>query len=465
MNSDEIERQQLKKLLGEWSTNPSLFLEQAFESPIYPEEWQLKIWTDVIENDRVAIRSGHGVGKTALLAWIIIWWHLTRFPAKTACTAPSAHQLNDNLWGEIAIWHRKLKARMRDLLTVTAEKVEFAEAPKESVAVARTARKENPDAFQGFHSENMLFIGDEASGIDDVIFEVGEGAMSTRGAKTLLTGNPTRTSGFFFEAFHKDRARWKTRKVACEDSSLVDPAYAESIAKKYGGDSNVFRVRVLGEFPKSEDDVVIPLDWIESAVTRDVVSTRARTIWGLDVARFGDDRTALAKRRGNTLLAPVKSWHGKDTMQVAGLIMQEWKETEPGDRPDQIAVDVIGIGAGVVDALNAMNLPVMGVNVAESPAARDRFARQRDELWWTVREWFEGRDVKIPDDEDLIAELTSPKYKPLPTGKLQVEPKDQMKSRTKGVSPDLADAFCLTFAASDLQRSVTTVEPEVFFDS
>ena len=303
-------------------------------------------------------------------------------------------------------------------------------------------------AFQGFHSENLLFIVDEASGVDDKIFEVGEGAMSTPRAKTVLAGNPTRASGYFFEAFHRARAAWTALRVSCADSSLVAPKYAESMAERYGTDSNVYRVRVLGEFPTAEDDAVIPLDWCESAVRRDVAPFEdIRVIWGLDVARFGSDRTALAKRRANVLAEPVRWWQGKNLMQVAGLVFDAYHAAEDDDRPGEILVDSIGLGAGVVDRLHELGLPARGINVGESPAAGERYNRLRDELWWRAREWFEARDCIIPDDPSLIAELSLPKYRFTSAGKLQIESKDELKSR--GVqSPDLADAFCLTFAGS-----------------
>jgi phage terminase large subunit len=208
---------EIMKRLEIWHDSPGKFVQQALGAT--PEKWQLKTMLDVRNNDRTAVKSGHGVGKSALLAWIILWWLLTRFPAKVACTAPTSHQLDDVLWGEISKWYRKLPEGLKSLITVTSDKVFLNAAPNESFAVARTARKEKPEAFQGFHSENMLFIVDEASGVDPIIFEVGEGSMSTEGAKTLLTGNPTRTSGYFYDAFNSMRKWWVTRTVRCSDSS------------------------------------------------------------------------------------------------------------------------------------------------------------------------------------------------------------------------------------------------------
>jgi len=402
----------------------------------------------IVENDRIAIRSGHGVGKSAWLSWVIIWWLCTRFPAKVACTAPTAHQLEDVLWGELAKWIRQMKEPYKSWLKVGSGRIELVEHPEEAFAVARTARKETPEAFQGFHSDNMLFIVDEASGVEDIIFEVGQGAMSTEGAKTLMAGNPTRTSGFFFDAFNKMRSRWFTMKVACQDSSRVAKDYPDEIAEQFGNPSSVYNVRVLGDFPTEDDDAVIPLHLCEAAVIREVeCPTWIRPVWGVDVARFGGDRTVLCKRHGNVVFENLKHWQGKDTMQVSGIIKKEYDDTPEHLRPSSINVDVLAMGAGVVDRLFEMGLPVVGINVGESPAVSDRYMRKRDELWFQAREWLAARDCRIPDDAELIAELTLPKYKMTSSGKLQVESKDEIKKRTGHRSPDLADAFCLSLAS------------------
>lgn len=437
-----------EKILRKWRKYPHLFVKQALRAE--PEKWQKEALEHLRDADRLAIRSGHGVGKSTLLAWCILWWLLTRYPAKIACTANTSTQLSDVLWGEIDKWWRKLPTGFKNLLEVKSERVELLGDPKQSFAVARTARKETPEAFQGYHSPNMLFIIDEASGVDDVIFEVGRGAMSSPGAKTIMTGNPTRTNGYFYNAFHSMRAFWKTMKVACEDSSQVSRQYIEESKEEYGEDSNTFRVRVLGEFPIEGDDVIIPLYLAESAVSRDIEPI-GEEIWGLDVARFGDDRNALAKRRGNVCTEKVKWWRNKDIMQTCGIVKTEYDEAKI--KPVIIFVDVIGFGAGVVDRLSELGLPVQGINVAELPAFGEKFMRMRDELWWEAREWLRKMDCKLPNDGALVAELTLPTYAYTSSGKIKAEGKDEIKKRTAkssnalGKSPDLADAFCLTFAS------------------
>jgi len=430
-----------------WRNDPIRMIEDLFG--IEPDEWQAEALRALANEDRVSIRSGHGVGKSALMSWAILWWMFTRYPCKVACTAPTSHQLNDVLWGEIAKWINMLPESWRQLIEVKSERVVLSSNPLESFAVARTARKEQPEAFQGFHSENMLFIVDEASGVEDVIFEVGSGSMSTKGAKTLMAGNPTRTQGYFYDAFHKMRDNWHTIQVNCETSKMVSPEWIQSMRKQYGQDSDIYRVRVLGEFPRGDDNAVIPLHLIEAAVDRDVDQVEGKMIWGVDVARFGGDRSALAKRRKNHLVEPVKTWYGKDLMQTVGIIVREYEDTPHNERPDMILVDSIGLGSGVVDRLREQGYPARGINVAESPSIdSDKFARLRDELWWKVREWLESRDSVLPNQDDLIGELATPTFEILSSGKIKIESKSEIKKRLPK-SPDLADALCLTFAVSD----------------
>jgi len=447
-----------------WKADPVYFIESMWGAYKRPEddrlmdEWQEEASMALTTEDRLSVRSGHGIGKTTWLAWIMIWWMITRDEPRIACTAPTSHQLNDALWGEIAKWYKKLPRELQKELEVKSERIEAKRNPKEYYAVARTARKEQPEAFQGFHAGDMLFIADESSGVDDIIFQVGEGSMSTKGAKTILTGNPTRTSGYFFDSHNRMRSTWYTMRVSCEDAKMVDPSYVERMAKRYGRDSNIFRVRVLGDFPSSQDDAVIPLELLESATIRDVEQSDGKIIWGVDVARFGDDESALAKRMRNVCLG-VRTWKGKDTMQTVGIVINEYNETKPEDRPDTICVDSIGLGAGVVDRLIEQGLPAKAVNVAETASVSDKFNRLRDELWWKGREWLETLSCKIPDDGDLIGELSSPTYGYTSAGKIIVESKYEMKKR--GIpSPNRADAWNLTFAENDEVYSVVEEEYE-----
>lgn len=423
--------------------DPTLFVEQVLQAT--PQAWQAKALKAIAKNDRVAIKSGHGVGKTAFESWVVLWWLMTHYPCKVAVTANSAHQLSDVLWTEIDRWARNMPSAFKELLEFKSDKISLRGA-SDSFAVARTSRRENPESLAGFHSPHMLFVVEEASGVPNVIFETASGALSTPGAKIIMCGNPTRSDGYFYDAFHGDRDKWHCITVACSEGDYVDPKFIEEMAGKYGEDSNVFRVRVLGEFPTQSDDVLLPLHLVEEAVKRDVeAGPTTPVVWGLDVARFGGDRSALAKRQGNVLIEPIKTWQNKDLMELAGIVLSEYDAVPYSKRPQAIYIDAIGLGAGLADRLRELDMPAVAVSVSETASLKDRFNRLRDELFWSAREWFEARDCRIPSDDTLIAELTGIRYKYLSTGKLKVESKDEMKRRGQR-SPDVADAFVLSFA-------------------
>lgn len=411
-----------------------------------PTDQQLEAGRALVERRRVTIRSGHGTGKSAFMAWCVLWFIATRYPCKIPCTAPTGHQLSDVLWAEIALWHRKMREiapPLADEFEWSSERFALKSAAQESFAVARTSRPERPEALQGFHSENVLFLIDEASGVPETVFQVAEGALSTEGAFVVMAANPTREEGYFYDSHHRLRDRWAALHWDGEASPLVSPQYIEDMRAKYGPDSPIYQVRVKGNFATAADGV-IPLSLCIAAQERQVERTPGSEVrWGLDVARFGDDSTALAKRAGNVQLEPTREWFGKDTMQTVGLLKLEYDAAR--EKPAAILVDVIGIGAGVVDRGKEIGLPVVGINVAESPSVDGQYARLRDELWFAGREWLERRDCKFADDDALIAELTTAKYSVLSNGKLKVEGKDEMKKR--GVaSPNRADAWLLTFA-------------------
>lgn len=428
----------IEGLIAAWRDDPVLFVRSVFGAE--PQAWQERVLRGLNEHSLVSIRSGKGVGKSSLLAWIILWFLATRTDVKVPCTANSQSQLYDVLWAECRKWVEKMSPEMRVILPyeVKSDRIEIAG----NFAVARTARRENPEALQGFHAKNVLMVVDEASGVDDAVFQAAEGALTTEGARMILTSNPTRPSGYFYDTHHRDRGRWWSLKVSCTDSPYVSNEYVEGLKAKWGEDSNEYRVGVLGEFPLMGAHTIIPLNWVEAAVGRDMVDN-APVVWGLDVARFGTDRTALAKRQGRILMEKVQAWQGRDLMETTGIIVDQYYSLPIDLRPVEIMVDVIGYGAGVVDRMKEMKLPVRGVNVAERKSVRPDCLCLRDELWFRAREWFQGYDCRIPEDNDLIAELSGIEYKYSSTGKKFVEDKHQL-----GWSPDLADAFTLTFASS-----------------
>lgn len=454
---------------------PALF---AVEALGLPPQWNsderegvLDWWWDasrgLVSKRRVSIRSGHSVGKSAFLAITILWAHVCYLPVKGGCTAPTATQMSDVLWSELSKWHRVLKERVPELgeaFEWTSDTFYLKERPEESFTVARTARPEKPDALQGLHAHKgvVLVIADEAPGVDDKIFEAARGALADANSFVILAGNPTRLEGLFYETHHKLRPLWHTICVNGETNPLQSQQFRDEIIYQYGKDSNYYRVRVQGEFPLEESDAVVPMHLVEAAASRDV-QVYGPVVWGLDVARFGADRTVLVKRRANGTEALHLSWSGMDTQQSAGKVLMEWKNTLPENRPEHIFVDVIGIGAGVLDRLLEFGLPAVGINVAEAAPSDDLYARLRDELWFRTRQWFEGKACKIFRDEILMAELSMPRYSILPSGKIKVESKEEMKKRYPR-SPDVADAFCLTFADAATYRGPASYDPPLYPD-
>jgi len=429
--------------------DPVLFVRTCLQAE--PQKWQIEALQNIANHNRLSVRSGHAVGKTTFLAWTILWFLLTRPDVKIACTANSASQLEQILWSEIQKWHKRMPVGFQNELEFRTDKITIKNAP-ESFCVARTSRRENPEALQGFHSPNMLFIIDEASGVPDIIFEVAQGAMSTHNAKTVMVGNPNRASGFFYDAFNRNAESWKTMTVSCADANTVDPNYIEEMKRQYGEDSNVYRVRVLGLPPTTDDNAIMGRTLVESAIGRDVEPTNVMPVWGIDIARMGADRCALCKRKGNIITEPIRHWGGKDLMETVGLIMAEYESVPYKDRPSELLIDSIGLGAGVVDRLVELDLPARGINVAESSSMSDRYMRLRDELWFKCREWLEQKDCLIPDQDELVNELTAVQYEILSSGKFKVESKEQMKKRGYR-SPDIADALMLTFAGLAVRAS------------
>jgi hypothetical protein len=418
------------------------------------EQLQLERWQeDALKairdgHKRLSIRSGHGVGKTTFLAWLALWALTTHNDCKVPIAANSQDQLRDVIWPEISKQHKRLPAPLQMMIECQAERITVKPAPDMAFAVRRTATKEKPEALAGFHATFLMFLLDEASGIDEAVYETAQGALSTEGAIAVLTSNPTRRNGYFYKTHNELRHRWFTMRVSSEDVPRAR-GHIEDIIEAYGRNSDAYRVRVQGDFPNAEAGSVIPLDLVEAAVNRQVEGINVLPIWGVDVARFGDDTSAIAKRKGNVLLEPVREWMGLDNVQVAGRIKQEWDATDEDMQPIAICIDEIGLGAGVVDILKSYGLPAQGVNVAEGAADDDKYYRLRDELWHRFGlGWFRQKNCRIPKDDKLIGELTGPLYDFNVNGQIVVEPKKLMKKRGLR-SPNKADAFLNTFARRD----------------
>lgn len=399
---------------------------------------------------QVTAVSGHGVGKTTGLAIIIIHHACMFYPQRVVCTSATEKQLFNALASEVKGWMTKLPEPVQQLFTVTAERITLTARPNQSYIAFQTSSKENTESLAGIHSDHVLLIVDEGSGVPDPVYEGASGSMSFYHALMFVTGNPVRTSGEFYEMHQNPKLakRWVRLHLDCRYSPRVSPTWIQEMAEKYGEDSNAFRVRVLGQFPLQDDEAFIGRNLVEAATTRDVqmvpVPIRA---WGVDCARFGRDKSALVMRVGNIVEEDgIHVWGGLDTMAVTGRIAHLYNGLPISQRPSEINVDVIGIGAGVADRLRELGLPARGINVSESASMSGQFANLKSELWNKGKEWFQRRDCKIPANKDLIDELCAPSYEFSSAGKLALESKKKVRQRTHGLSPDVADAFMLTFA-------------------
>lgn len=416
------------------------------------------------KSDHIAVKAGHGTCKTTDESIAALHYLSTRPDARIPCTAPSKHQLQDILWAEMSRQIDMMKRRpigkiFANNLEWKKETISNKMSPATWFAAARTATKDNTDALQGFHGPYVLRIIEEASGVSDPACEVLEGATGTIETKTIFAGNPTRRTGQFFRCFNQDKEFYRTftRSVLNVTHPLLikeAKRYAARMAKKYGMDSNFYRIRVLGEFPTSDDDTYIPIHWCELARNREIFpQANYDMVYGIDVARsLGRDRSVIAKRRGDEFL-PYKVYRFDDTMKLVREIASEANK----DKPRSIFIDVIGVGAGVYDRLKEMGFPVIAVNSAETISMEfpEQYMRLRDELWGKMRNWLETGRGKIWDTEDgdLIGELSTPKARITEAGKVKVESKEEVRERLKSAggdekqgSPDIADAHIMTFA-------------------
>lgn len=448
------------EMIRYYADRPVHFVEDILRAT--PDTEQARILQSVADNAMTSVRSGHGVGKSAVEAWTVIWFMATRPFPKVPCTAPTQHQLFDILWAEISKWLRNNPALENEFVW-TREKVYLKGYPEEWFAVARTATK--PDALQGFHADNVLYIIDEASGVSDKIFEPVLGALSTAGSKLLMCGNPTQLNGFFYESHHKNRHAYAAFHIDGRKSSRVDREFVDKIINMYGEDSDVFRVRVAGDFPLQEDDVFIPLPLIERSVTMGMDykpgATPDTIHIGCDVARFGDDKTVIGYKVDAQVQFSDRR-RGQDTMKTADKIIElgeslvaryKWTGKIP------VKIDDGGVGGGVVDRLRQIKrnnperfawlevFPVkFGVRIKNK-----HYHDSTSYMTGVVKKLLMPHDEQgllkpveliLPEDDNLAAQLSSRKYRLTEASKIQVESKETMKKRGLP-SPDEADCLLL----------------------
>lgn len=431
-------------------------------------DYQTRVLVDLVDHHRLAVRSPNGVGKTRAVAAGVWWFALTSEAAglswKIPTTASVFRQLRQFLWPEIhklarlIDWHRLDRAAPR--VDVELKKLELELVHGRAWAQAAN----DPADIEGTHAQRVLYIFDEAKGIDADIWDAAEGAFTGEGneagdeAMFLATSTPGPPQGPFYEIHRHAPGTedWTTRHITLFEAiraGRVSLSWARQRKRQWGPSSPTWRNRGRGEFSTSASDSVIPLEWVEAAVERwHAWSDRGaapppgvRTV-GVDVAREGADQSATALRAG-PVCTEVATHGTPDTMVLTGIAANLARRNAATP-----VVDVIGVGSGVVDRLREQGLPVAPFNAAEGTTGTDRsgevgFTNRRSEAWWQMRERLDpayNPDVCLPPTPELIGDLTGPKYAPTSSGRIQVEPKDRIRSRL-GRSTDVGDAVIMAF--------------------
>lgn len=400
---------------------------------------------------RRAVASGHGIGKSALVAWIILWAMATAPDARGVVTANTEHQLKGKTWAELAKWHRLCLCGHWFECTATALISRMAGHEKTWRCDMVPWTERNTEAFAGLHNQGrrVFLVFDEASAIPDPIWEVSEGALTDDDTEILWVafGNPTRNTGRFRECFGRFRHRWATRQVDSREVSITNKAQIRQWVDDYGEDSDFVRVRVKGIFPNMGDMQFIATTLAEEAAQREVMTVKDEPlVMGLDVARFGDDQSVICFRRGRDARSiPWKKYRGLEAPQLVARVIEAVNEY----RPAAVFVDGGGVGGPVVDYLRRDHR-VPGLVEVNFAGKADKkldhggdYANKRAEMWDSMRGWLQGG--AIPRDQGLIDGLTGLEYGFDGQDRLILEKKADMKKRGLA-SPDEGDALALTFA-------------------
>ncbi len=448
-----------------------------------PTAYQIEILAAITSQKRVAVRGPHGLGKTTIAAWVVLWFALTRDGEdwKAATTASAWRQLTKFLWPEIHKWARRLRWERVGRPPFTRDEL-LRESLKLSTGEAFATASDNAALIEGAHADNLLYIFDEAKAVPGGTFDAAEGAFSGGGAQeqqeayALAISTPGEPQGRFYE-IHKRKPGledWWTRHVTLAETveaRRVSAEWAGQRKRQWGENSAVYKNRVEGEFAASDEDGIIPLAWVELANERwqewhdagcpgafGESSTAALRSLGVDVGRGGDKSTmarllrwTLDGQRERNVIAGLERDGKPDTMPLAGRIVGILRANG-----GTAAVDVIGIGAGVTDRVREQGLAVTAFNASARSDALDRagelgFVNMRSQGWWQLRELLDpsnGEWTALPPDDLLTGDLTAPHYRIVSGGKIQVESKDDIRRRL-GRSTNDGDAVMMAFQAFD----------------
>ena len=454
---------QLVKDMGVLSKDPLSWVYYSFEwgkgeleGFDGPDVWQAEILAKIRDGlitiqaaIQIAVASGHGPGKTALVAWIILWALSTFEDTKGVVTANTETQLKTKTWAELAKWYRLCIVKHWFHFTATAIFSIDPEHEKTWRFDMIAWSENNTEAFAGMHNQGkrVIVIFDEASAISNKIWDVTEGALTDKNTEKiwLVFGNPTRNDGKFFECFHRMRHRWFTKQIDSRTAKMTDKTQINKWVEDYGEDSDFVRVRVRGVFPNVSDRQFIPSSYVEAARTRKISALQfsfAAKIMSVEPAWTGGDEIVIGLRQGNTFKILNTYRKNDDDFEMAGYIAKY----EDIEQADAVFIDY-GYGTGIYSAGKQLKrkwilVPFGGASIDPG------FVNKRGEMWGAMKKWL-NEGGSIPDDPILCAQITGPEYYVVATGhnagKIVLESKEDMKARGLE-SPNRADNLALTFA-------------------
>jgi hypothetical protein len=426
-----------------------------------PTAYQEEILGALPIERRVCVRTPHGGGKTTLVSLAVLWFSLTRDIAgldwKVPMTASAWRQLSHFLLPEIRKWSRRLRWDKLGRPPLDTRSELLALSLKLATGEAFAVASDEPALIEGAHADHLLYILDESKAIPSATFDAVEGAFANGEALALAVSTPGEPSGRFYDiqARRPGYEDWKTYHVTLEETiaaGRVSRDWAEQRQRQWGETSAVYQNRVLGEFASSDEDGVIPLAWVEAANERwrdwdEVGRPGPFTCVGVDVARSGEDKTVFALRFGS-VIGELRRFARADTMQTSGRVAGIL-----AGHGGRAMIDVIGLGAGVVDRLREQGLAVEGFNASERTDATDRsgelgFVNKRSAAWWQLREMLDpanGENIALPPDDLLTGDLVAAHWRVVSGGKIQIESKETIKGRL-GRSTDDGDAVVMAFA-------------------
>lgn len=408
---------------------------------------------------RVSIVSGHGIGKSMVSSLLILWFLFVHPEAQVACTSPGKEQMYDVLWKELKKWIDRADPNIAKMYEWESSHIRMKESPMTWFARAKTASKENTEALAGVHADWVLMLCDEASGVDEAIFETMEGALTSGNILVFLVSNGTRANGYFYDTHHKDSPRWQNYAFSSLDSPRVDTKYITSIVEKYGEDSVQYAIRVKGQFPKEDgmdDSGYVPL--LKDSDIRvqfdfgKLLNFSSNSVLGVDPAGDGDDKTSWVIRdnfKAKKLYEEAKST-AKSIAERTLTLMLEY-----GIRPKNVVVDAFGVGADVgkeIAVASRGQVNVTTVNTGdkcELDKDKEVYLNKRAMCYYEAKKWLQqGGEIVEDNNGNFKEELKGIRYKRNLAGLIQIMPKIDMRKKYGLKSPNDADAFSLTFLRS-----------------